>query len=193
MRGLLFLAGAAALTTAVPAWAGDASELAFVKDGYTAEQRSEIDRLVTQVDMLGDEQDMTMDDLGFVVLDSALRYSEKFGWGDDELQPAMPYELGPLLEIGFVRQGKLAASDIAKIDATLAKGDRTALWAAMEEQVGVGMSGEGDVGDGNAALFGIFLLETGIGLEDDKAELAGIYLGAKAMQRVSARQFVAAQ
>jgi len=190
---MLLVAGAA-LTMASPAWAGDKAELACISDAYSAEQTAEIDGLLARVDVMGEGEDPAMDGLGALVLGVASDCATRFGWSDAEMEPALLHEFGRLMEIGFLRHGKLAAGDIAKVDAALAKGNRASLWAALEEQLTQGMTGGGDgVSDTNAEIFGQFILETGVGLEETKAELVGVYLAAKAMQRASARQFVAAQ
>lgn len=193
MRAMLLVAGAA-LTMASPAWAGDKAELACMPKAYSAEQTAEIDGLLARVDIMGEGEDPAMDGLGGVVLSVAMECASQFDWSDAEMEPALLHEFGRLMEVGFVRHGQLSASDIAKIDAALAKGNRASLWAALEEQLTQGMTGGGDeVSDTNAEIFGQFILETGVGLEESKAEQVGVYLAAKAMQRASARQFTAAQ
>lgn len=192
MRGFVLLAGAALVTAAAPALAGEQGELSCLQNGYTVAQISEIDGLLGKVSMLGSGEDPAMDALGLVVMTGALACAEKLGWSEAEVEPALFYEFGRLLEVGFLRHGNLSEGEIAKVDTALAKGDRTALWAALEEQLAIGMDGQHDsVSDENATLFGLFMLETGLGLDEAKAEQVGVYLAAKAMQRASARQFVA--
>lgn len=193
MRGLM-LTGLAIATMATPAWAGDAAELNCVENGYTAQQKAELDRLLGKIDVLGESTDPAMDALGEVVVGAATACMTSFDWSEDELNPAMIYEFGRLMEASFRTGNTLPAGDIAKIDAALGRGDRSALWAVLEEQIDAGMAGEeGDVSDAGAATLGLFIIETGIGTEGTKPELVGVYLTAKAMQRVSARQFTAAQ
>lgn len=191
MRRLLLLAGAA-LMTASPALAREQSELACVENGYTAGQRAEIDGLLSKLEILGAGESPAMDALGLVVVTGAMECAEKFGWSEAEVEPALLYEFGRLMEVGFLRHGQLTESEIARVDTALAKGDRTALWTALEDQLAVGMGGDTEtVSDENASIFGMFMLETGLGLDEAKAEQVGIYLAAKAMQRASAREFVA--
>ncbi len=191
MRAIVLLAGAA-LMTAAPAMAREQSELSCLENGYSADQRREIDGLLGQVSLLGSGEDPAMDALGEVVLTGAMACAETLGWSEAEVEPALLYEFGRLMEIGFRRHGNLSEGDIAKVDTALAKGDRTALWAALEDQLALGMNGEPDsVSDESATLFGLFMLESGVGLDEAKAEQVGVYLAAKAMQRASARQFTA--
>lgn len=198
MRGLILTGGAAlslvSLAMAAPAWAGEQAELACVEKGYTADQTAQLDGLLAKVNLLGEGEDPAMDALGVLVIGAASGCMSEFAWTEAEIEPALLHEFGRLLEVGFRRHGKLAASEIAQIDATLATGDRAALWSALEEQLEMGLSGEGEsVSEANAATFGLFIMETGFGLDEAKAEQAGVYLAAKAMQRASARQFIAAQ
>lgn len=191
MRAMLLLAGAALMTTA-PAFAGEQGELDCVANGYTAEQRAELDGLLADVDLLSQGENPGLDAVGAVVMARASECAMQFEWSEAEVEPALLHEFGRLLEVGFLRHGQLTPSEIAAVDAALARGDRTALWAALEAQLASGMAGDAEiVSDANATVFGLFILETGLGLDEAKAEQVGVYLAAKAMQRASARQFVA--
>lgn len=191
MRGLLLFAGAA-LVSATPAAAGEKAELACVQNGYSAQQRAEVDGLLAKVDILGEAEDPAMDALGALVIGSASACATTFDWDETEFESVMLFEFGRLLEIGFRRHGNLTRDEIGAVDEALAQGDRSALWAALEEQLGAGMAtGDESVSDENAEVFGLFILETGLGLDDAKAEQVGVYLAAKAMQRFNARQFTA--
>ncbi len=193
MRGMLLL-GAAALTMAAPAWAGEKGELACLQNSYTAEQKTQIDGLLAKVNILGEGEDPAMDAMGILVLGAAEGCMTRFEWTDTEIEPALLYEFGRLMEVGFLRHGKLSANEIAQVDAALGRGDRTALWAALEAQLAQGMGGDTEtVSDENAAVFGLFIMETGLPLDEAKGEQVGVYLAAKAMQRASLRQFTAAK
>jgi len=190
----MLLLGAAALTMAVPAWAGEASELSCLPNSYTAEQKTEIDGLLGKVNLLGEGEDPAMDALGMLVLGVAEDCMTQFDWTEAEIEPALLHEFGRLMEVGFRRTASLSANEIAQVDAALGRGDRTALWAALEAQLAQGMGGDTEtVSDENAAVFGLFILETGLALSEAKGEQVGVYLASKAMQRASARQFTAAQ
>jgi hypothetical protein len=191
MRGMLILAGAA-LTLASPAAAGDTGELACLEKTYTAAQRAELNGLIGTVNILGTGEDPALARLAELVTTTASACAAQLDWSEAELQPALLFEFGRLMEAGFLRNDKLTEDEMAAIDAALATGDRSDLWAALEEQLGAGMAGDADtVSDQNVDIFGSFILETGVGLDLDKAELVGVYLAAKAMQRASARQFAA--
>jgi hypothetical protein len=102
----------------------------------------------------------------------------------------MFFELGRLMEQAIRRHGPLNRDEVAKIDATLAKGDRSSLWMALEEQVALGVSGQtGEVSPRNEMLFEAFMVELGIGMDQAKGEQVGAFLGALTMQRVSRRTF----
>ncbi len=191
MRKML-LAGAA-LMMATSAQAGELSELGCVAKGYTAEKRTELDALLPKVDFLnGSGNEQVMEAFGQIVFASASSCGEELSSTSDELEPAMLNEFGRLIELGFRRNGAFNSEQIAKIDSTLAKGDRSALWKALEDQFMIGMAGsEITVSDENAAVLGTFIIETGLGLDDKTAEQVGVYLAAKVMQRTSARDFAA--
>jgi hypothetical protein len=94
------------------------------------------------------------------------------------------------MEAAFVKHGPMSAEELERIEATLADGDRTALWEALEGEVRSGMTGQASQdGTDNALIYGQFMLEAGFGLDTTKAEQIGILLGAKAMQRFSTREF----
>jgi hypothetical protein len=165
-----------------------------LQNSYTAQQKTEIDGLLAKMNILGEGEDPAMDAMGVLVLGAVEGCMTKYDWGDTEIEPALLYEFGRLMEVGFLRHGSLSAAEIAKVDAALAQGDRTALWAALEAQLAQGMTGDTEsVSDENAAVFGLFIMEAGLPLDEVKGEQVGVYLAAKAMQRASARQFTAAQ
>jgi hypothetical protein len=191
MRKLMF--AGIALMMASAAQAGEPGELACIPQGYTAAQKADIDALLPKVDFLfSSEDDQAMTSLAVIAMASAASCTDKFGWSEAELEPALIHELGRLLETGFRRHGPFTPAQFDKIDATLAKGDRTAVWKALEEQFSKGMDG-GDVSvsTANALVLGAFIMETGIGADEKTGELVGVYLAAKVMQRSTARDFAA--
>ena len=184
-----WLAGAA-LMVASDAQAGDQSELGCMEQSYTAEQMSQINGLLPQIDMMAAGDNPAMNAMGMLVGSAASSCAATLGWDEAEFQPAIFFELGRLLEQSVRRHGPLLQDDIVKIDAALAKGDREALWSALEQQVAQGMAGDPEsVSPGNAMLFGSFMLEVGLGLEQEKAEQVGAFLATQAMQRSSRRAF----
>lgn len=191
MRAMLLVAGAA-LTMASPAWAGDKAELACIAQGYSAAQTAEVDSLLGQIDVTGEGDDAALEPLGVLVMSVATGCGATYGWSDSEAAQALLNEFGRLMELGLRRSGALTGSEIAKIDAALANGERAAFWSALEDQLASGMGGEAaELNDADAQLFGSFLAELGFGIDDGKAPLVGNYLAAKAMQRASAREFTA--
>jgi len=189
MRRMLLLVGAA-LMLASSARAADKAELGCIAETYTAEQRGQIDELLPRFDMLGDGANPAVDEIGTVIAAAAAECSETLSWNETQLETAFLYEFGRAAELAIRRHGPLSASDIAKVDAALAKGDRTALWNALEAQVASGMAGDTETVEPGAALvFGAFMMETGVSLDGDMPEQLGAFLATKAMQRVSARDF----
>jgi hypothetical protein len=187
------LSGAALLITS-GAQAGNRDELACIQQSYTAEQSGQLDRLLPQVDILGSSQSPAMDRLGGIVGEAVAGCVMKLKWEDREFESAVLFEVGRLLETGMRRHGPLTQAEIAMIDTALARGDRSALWAAIEEQVAVGMSGgEEEISDEDSVLMGAFMLEIGVGLDENKAEQVGAFLATRAMQRASQREFIAVQ
>lgn len=191
MRGSFVLAGAA-LMIASPGHAGDVKELACAEQAYTLEQRAQIDGLLPQIDILSAGDNPALDELGALVGMTAMQCGDQLQWDEADFEPAILFELGRLMEIGMRRHGPLTPAEIAKVENALAKGDRTRLWSAIEEQVAVGMTGgEASVSDDNAVVFGAFMLEAGLGLDVEKAEYVGAFLATMAMQRASTRIFAA--
>lgn len=189
MRAMLLLAGPA-LMIASSASAGEQAELACIQKGYSAEQKAEVDSLVGKVDVIGESNDPALESLGTLVMSVATGCGTQYGWTDPEAGSALLYEFGRLMELGFRRSGKLTNAEIARIDTALGKGDREALWDALEDQIAQGMGGDVEtVNEANAEMFGNFILELGLGTDGGKPEQIGVYLAAKAMQRASARNF----
>jgi hypothetical protein len=187
MRKVLLAAVAAALAPASAAEAAEAAEIGCVAQRYSPDQQSELDALLPAVDALGGG---SMEALGALIGGAATQCASTHGWDALQFELALLNELGRLLELAMRRHGPLSSEEIARLDAALAQGDRTALWAALEEQMAAGFSGsDAETNDGGAMLFGSFMLETGIGLDNAKAEQVGAFLAAMAMQRVSARRF----
>jgi hypothetical protein len=190
MRGFVLVG--AALMMASGAQAGNGDELGCMQQSYTAAQSGQLDRLLPQVDLLGSAESPAMDSLGTIVGEAVAGCVMKLEWTDDEFQFAVLFEIGRLLETGLRRHGPLTQSEIATIDAALARGDRGALWSAIEKQVAAGMSGaDEDISDADAALMGAFMLEIGVGLDVQKSEQVGAFLATRAMQRASRREFTA--
>lgn len=186
-----WLAGAA-LALASGAQAGELAELDCMAKSYTAEQSREIDRLLPTIDMLAAGENVAMNALGMVAGSAVTECATGYEWDDAEFEPAIFFEMGRLMEQAVRRHGPLPREDVARIDQALAKGDRTALWRALEEQVALGVAGQPDsISDSNAIVFGAFMLEIGAGLDEAKAEQVGAFLATMAMQRSSRRAFAA--
>jgi hypothetical protein len=198
-----FVLGAAALLMASGAEAGTGDELACMKQSYTAAQTGQLDGLLPQlkglrpqVDLRGNVvEDPAMNTLAVVVGQTVAMCAVKLEWNDIEFASAVLFEFGRFLETGMRRHGPLTKADIVRIDAALGRGDRSALWAAIEEEVAVGLSGEeeGNMSDADAEVFKAFIIEAGFGPNDAKAEQVGAFLTYRAMQRVSQREFIAVQ
>ena len=189
-----FVLGAGALLMASGAQAGNGDELSCMQQSYTAAQSSQLDRVLPQVDLLGSVENPAMDTLGTIVGEVVAGCVMKLEWTDREFESAVLFEVGRLLESGMRRHGPLTQAEIARVDTALARGDRTALWSAIEQQVALGMSGgEGEISDADSVLMGAFMLEVGIGLDVNKAEQVGAFLATRAMQRASRREFTAVQ
>jgi hypothetical protein len=190
MRG--YVLGAAALLMASGAQAGDSEELTCMRSSYGTARTAEIDRLLPQVDLLASGQSPAMDELGQIVGEAVAGCVGTYAWNDIEFETAVLYEVGRLLELGMRRHGPLTQADIARVDEALAKGDRSALWTAIEQQVAIGMSGEEEeISTADSVLMGAFMLEIGVGTDLEKAEQVGAFLATRAMQRGSRRNFVA--
>ena len=189
-----FVLGGAALLMASAAQAGNGDELRCMQKSYTAAQNGQLDRLLPQVDLLGNADSPAMDPLGELVGEVVMGCATKHDWTDIEFETAILFEIGRLLETGMRRHGPLKQAEIAKVDAALARGDRSALWSAIERQVAVGMSGEEAViSDDDTVVMGAFMLEIGVGFDMTKAEQVGAFLATRAMQRASRREFTAEQ
>lgn len=185
-----FLLAAAALMMAQPALAAGPDDLACMATSYSPEQQAKIDALLPQFKVENGGNDPVANQMGEVIVIAASTCMAQLGWRDDQLMPAVLFEAGRLMELAYVQYGPMTSEEIARLEAALAKGDRTALWAALEGEVRTGLTGEpGGPGNNNAILYGQFMLEAGFGFDMVKAEQIGILLGAKAMQRFSQREF----
>lgn len=186
------LLAAAALTMASSAAAGAPGELDCIAASYSAEERSEVDALLPLLDVTHEDRIDAFHRLGQIVDRGAGDCAAAYAWSDGALEAALLFELGRLMEVAIRRNGPFQPSEIARIDALLAKGDRAQLWAVMEAQFALSMEGaKGEVSDANAAVMNHFLAETGLATDDATAEQVGAYLVAKAMQRMYARAFAA--
>lgn len=184
------LLAAAAMMMAQPALAEGPGDLTCMAQSYSPEQRAELDALLPEFKVENGGNDLVGNQMGELVVIVANECMTRLGWSEEQLLPAVLFELGRFMEIAFVRHGPLSTEELERIEATLADGDRTALWNALETEVQVGMSGQAsDGGTDNALIYGQFMLEAGFGLDTAKAEQIGILLGAKAMQRFSTREF----
>jgi hypothetical protein len=189
-----FVLAGAALLMSFGAQAGNGDELACMQQSYTAEQSGQLDRLLPQIDILGESESPAMDTLGGLVGEVVGGCVVKLQWEDREFESAVLFEVGRLLETGMRRHGPLAQADIAKIDTALARSDRSALWNAIEKQVAMGMNGgDEEVSEADSVVMGAFMLEVGVGFDEAKAEQIGAFLAAQAMQRASRRQFMSVQ
>ena len=189
MMRAIWLAGAA-LLMASGARAGEIDELHCVESSYTPEQIEELNRLLPNIDILSESENSSMDALGMLVGTSAIECAATFDWTDSEFETVLFFEMGRVMETAVRQHGPLSRTDVALIDAALARSDRSALWSAIEEQVVIGVAGEENVvSDENAAAFDEFLLEIGFGMGLATSEQVGAFLAALAMQRMSARNF----
>jgi|JI8StandDraft_2_1071088.scaffolds.fasta_scaffold173389_1 hypothetical protein len=187
-----FVLAGVALMMASGAQAGNGDELGCMQQSYTAAQSSQLDRILPQVDLLGSPESPVMDSLGTIVGEVVAGCVMNLAWTDREFEAAVLFEVGRLLETGMRRHGPLTKDEVTRVDTALARGDRSALWSAIEEQVAVGMSGgEEEISDADSVLMGAFMLEIGVGLDLNKAEQVGAFLATLAMQRASRREFIA--
>jgi hypothetical protein len=185
-----FLLAAAAIMMAQPALAAGPEGLACMANSYTPEQQAQLDALLPQLKIENGGADPVGMQMGEVAIAAATECSTRLGWGEAQLLPAVLFEIGRFMEAAFVKHGPMSAEELERIEATLADGDRTALWEALEGEVRSGMTGQASQdGTDNALIYGQFMLEAGFGLDTTKAEQIGILLGAKAMQRFSTREF----
>ena len=120
--------------------------------------------------------------------------AQEHGWTAEEKELAAVFEFSRLREVAFRQHGPMPAQDIAKLDAALAKGDRTALWQAMENQVLVGYTGEpSPTEQQDITILGAFLIGLGYAFQNDKNEQFGMLMGFMALQRYGKREFAALQ
>lgn len=185
-----FSLAAVAVMMAQPALAADPQSLTCMAQSYTAEQQGQLDNWLPSLKIDEAGNDPVANQMGEMIFIVTSGCKEMHGWSDTQFQPAFLFEFGRIMELAFTRYGPMTREEIARLEATLAKGDRAALWSALEGEVISGMSGEAaTTSTGNAMLYGQFMIEAGFGLDATKAEQIGIFLGAKAMQRYSEREF----
>lgn len=190
MRKMVLAVVAAMLAQPVPA-EGQTS-LSCIAQSYSAKQLGQLDGWLPNLKTDAEVDDPTANQMAEMIFVVTTGCKEKLGWSDDQLQPAFLFEFGRLMELAFTQHGPLADEEIARLEATLAKGDRTALWAALEGDVISGMTGQTAITSPSSdALYVQLMLEAGFGVDKTKAEQIGIFLGTKAMQRFSQRVFSA--
>jgi len=100
------------------------------------------------------------------------------------------YELGRVMERGYRESGELTVEQLATFDATLAKGDRTALWASVENVLVASMiEGAAQPDSSDYLVFGMFFEELSAVPDPGFDEKVGMLLGLMSMQEYSAREF----
>ncbi|MCB2065527.1 MAG: hypothetical protein KDE15_02675 [Erythrobacter sp.] len=195
LRLLLIAVGALALgLSATPALAQDKG-LRCMAASYTPAQRQQMAELGPRArfaDASG--PNAAADALSDVAMDAVVHCITESGWGEDAAMFATFYELGRVNEAAFRQSGELSSEDLRRLDTALARGDRTALWDAIERGVWAGVA-DSDVGasDADAMVLGTFMLESGLGLNEQTANRVGVLLGFMGLQRVGQREFRALQ
>jgi hypothetical protein len=178
------------VTNPAAAQAAEPDELGCIAATYSPEQQGEVDALLPGLDLLFQRRSAMLDQLSLIILASASVCDSTYDWSDAEQESAMPNELGRLMELALRRHGRLTGEDVARVDALLATGDRSALWAALERHIGIGLAGRNEaIAHDEAIVMGQFIGDTGVGPEERKIEEISVYLAAKTMQRISARAF----
>jgi hypothetical protein len=184
------LLAVAAMMMAQPALAAGPDDLTCMANSYTPQQQAELDALLPQIKIENGGDDPIGAQLSEVVVAAASDCMERLSWSESQLLPAFVFEIGRFMEVAFVRHGPMSADELERIEATLADGDRTDLWDALESDVRAGLSGQAsETGTDNDLIYAQFMREAGFGLDATKAEQIAILLGAKAMQRFSQREF----
>lgn len=184
------LLAVAAVIMAQPALAAGPEDLTCMANSYTPDQQAELDALLPQLKIENGGDDPIGAQLSEVVVAAASDCMARLSWSEGQLLIAFLFEIGRFMEVAFVRHGPLSTEELERIEATLAHGDRAALWDALEGDVMAGMSGQAsETGTDNDLIYAEFMREAGFGLDTTKAEQIAILLGAKAMQRFSQREF----
>ncbi|MEL7189853.1 MAG: hypothetical protein AAGK17_09915 [Pseudomonadota bacterium] len=187
-------AGCVLIILSTPTWAQEDQSLGCLKTGYSAEEQIKLDALLPEFDALGESA--VEEDLVAIVYDAVTRCSETEDWSDKQVEMALMHEFGRISEIAFSNYGPLSGDEIAGINSALAKGNRSEIWATIEKQVETEINGT-DEELTNAAdkrgeiLLGLFAFEVGLADDLKKAELLGVFLSFKAMQRWATREFEA--
>lgn len=191
-RSLLASALAFSAFMAAPAQAQEKG-LGCMESRYTTDQLSQIAELGPQADIMAGGNPQA-DQLAQTAIGSAFQCAAANGWDDDQTRLAAFYELGRIMEGAFRSSDALSDAQLAKVDATLAKGDRTALWRTVESVMVPGLIGqEPQMSDADLLVLGTFAAELDEAPEDGFDEKVGILLGFMALQDYATREFAALQ
>jgi len=179
---------AAASLFATPAAAQD-NGLSCMVQSYTEQQKSQIAELAPDARM-GGEGNPAADTVAQIAVGTAFECGVLQGWSEDQTMFAAYYELGRVMERGYRESGELTVEQLATFDATLAKGDRTALWALVENVLVASMiEGAAQPDSSDYLVFGMFFEELSAVPDPGFDEKVGMLLGLMSMQEYSAREF----
>ncbi|MEM6476733.1 MAG: hypothetical protein AAF687_11255 [Pseudomonadota bacterium] len=185
-------AASAALGASVAAQAEEPDQLGCIAETYTEQQKVEIDTLLPKLDVLFQTQPPSFVQLAQIITGVARTCAQANGWQLGKRDSASEHELGRIMELTLRQHGVLTPEDFDRIDALLVMGDRTRLWKVMEKHLRSGMTGSDErILPAEAQVMGSFLVETGLAPDQRKLDQVSVYLSAKTMQRITARDFAA--
>jgi len=189
MRLMTCFAAISLAVLATPAFA-KSNDIACMAQGYDAPTLNKIVQLGPQVDIAAGPENTANDELSQIAVLAVKACMIEHGWNEMQAFNAILYEIGRLQEAAFRQYGPLTPEQISGIDAALATGDRSALWAILEAQAQKGIDGRPvDVTEREAMLLGIFIVGAGLPPTEEAGEVAGLLLGMMALQRMGAREF----
>jgi hypothetical protein len=181
--------GLLAASLAVPGVARAAGGVECMAKSYDAGELSQIAALSKRLSF--DAQGSSAGEaLAQITTKVAYECSDQHGWPESVFYYAVIYELGRLSEAAYRRSGRLTDEQIRRLDSALATGDRSHVWAVMEDAVMAGLENREPVTTPQEdMLMAGFLLSAGFGDDEAVGERVGELLGTMALQRVGRREF----
>jgi hypothetical protein len=181
--------GLLAASLAVPGVAQAAGGVECMAKSYDAGELTQIAALSKKLSF-DDEGQGAGNELAQISTKVAYECADKHGWPESVFYYAVIYELGRLSEAAYRRSGSLTDEQIRRIDSALATGDRSDVWAVMENAVRAGLENRDPVTTPEEdTLVAGFLLAAGFGDDAALGEKVGELLGTMALQRVGRREF----
>ena len=176
--------------------ASAATNLDCMNSGYSAADLKAFDEFATAFGF--DDSDDAADVANANVIlgpiaSNAVDCAGRHGWSANAIDQAKYHYLIGLLTSAFEKNPILTSDDVVRLKSAYAKADKTELLASFGEMVRVGIEEGGDSisepSDADAVALVQLIVDAGVPLKSDKAELAGGLLVTYAIQEITSTNF----